>query len=39
MDLFKIKAGEQQTFTIEIVNNKNGVNGTQINAGDKELIN
>jgi len=38
MDFFKIKAGEQQTSTIKIINNKNCVNGRQIIVGDNELI-
>jgi len=38
MDLFKIKAGEQQTFTIKIIDNKNCVNGRQIIIGDYEFI-
>jgi len=38
MDVFKIKASEQQMFTIKIINNKNGVNGRQIIVGDNEFI-
>jgi len=34
MDFFKTKASEQQTFTIEIMNNKNGINERQIIVGD-----
>ena len=38
MDFFKIKASDQQTFTIKMINNKNGVNERQIIVGDNESI-